>query len=53
MTWRRVLVAGLVAWLIALFLLLQPRQHAPPPIEHAHLLDPTVGPLPTLAPFGH
>jgi len=51
MTWSRALAVVLLVWLGILALLMQPRQHAPPRIEHAHPLDPTAGQLPTLAPF--
>lgn len=50
MTWGRAIFLALLLWFGVLALLLQPRQHAPPRIEHAHPLDATAGPLPTLGP---
>lgn len=53
MTWLRVgLSAALVAWLLILGLLLQPRSTGPPLIIHAHPLERQVGNLPTLGPGG-
>jgi hypothetical protein len=48
---KRLAIAGFVAWLIVLAIVFRPHGHGPPPITHAHLLDPSDRNLPTLPPL--
>lgn len=52
MTWGRLAVAACLVWLAIFIILHQPQPHRLPIITHAHLLEPTAGDLPTLAPPG-
>ncbi len=48
---RRLAVAGLAMWFIALAIIYQPHHNTPPAITHARLLEPPNEDLPTLPPL--